>query len=86
MIKIKSKILYGLSGGVILSVIGLVIGLIIGMNIGGNYFTEFELLGGRGYEAAGYLGAIIGFVTGMLLGILLGVKLFNNMEKVKDNK
>ena len=75
MIKIKRKILYGLGGGVILSVIGLVIGLITGMNIGGNHFAEFEFMGGRGYEAVGYLGALIGAAVGMLLGVLLGIKL-----------
>ena len=60
MINIKRKILYGLGWGVTLSVIGLVVGLIIGMNIGGNHYSEFEFMGGRGYEVAGYLGALIG--------------------------
>lgn len=77
----KRKILYGFSGGVILSAIGLVIGLFIGMNIGGNYFYEFEFMGGRGYEAAGYLGAIIGAAIGILLRVLLGIKLSGRVEK-----
>ena len=83
VIKIKRKILYGLGVGVILSVIGLVIGLITGMNIGGNHFTDFKFMGGRGYEATGYLGAIIGAAVGMLLGVLLGIKLSGKKEKSK---
>ncbi len=81
VIKIKRKTLYGLGGGVILSIIGLVIGLFTGMNIGGNYFTEFEFMGGRGYEAVGYLGAITGAVIGMLLGLLLGIKFSGKTKK-----
>ena len=30
------------------------------MNIGGNHLSEFEFMGGRGYEAVGYLGALVG--------------------------
>lgn len=55
------------------------------MNIGGNYFAEFEFMGGRGYEAVGYLGAITGAAIGMLLGVLLGIKLSGKMEKGKDS-
>lgn len=82
----KRKILYGIGGGAILSLIGLVIGMITGLNIGGNYYTEFEFCGGRGYEAVGYLGAIMGATIGMLLGALLGVILSDkdNRRKVKD--
>lgn len=50
----KKKILFGINGGVILSLIG----LFIGMNIGGNYFTNFEFMDQRGYELGGYLGAL----------------------------
>ena len=60
--------LFGIIGGVILSLIG----LFIGMNIGGNYFTSFEFMGQRGYEAVGYLGALIGAIVGFLFGVLLG--------------
>lgn len=67
----KKKILFGITGGVILSLIGLV----IGMNVGGNYFTSFEFMDQRGYEAVGYLGAIIGAVVGALLGVLSGDRL-----------
>ena len=64
---------------------GLVIGLFIGMNIGGNYFAEFEFMGGRGYEAVGYLGAITGAAICMLLGVLFGIKLSGKMEKGKGS-
>lgn len=63
----KNKILFALIGGVLLAITG----LFIGMNIGGNYFASFEFMGGRGYEATGYLGAIIGAVIGVLIGILV---------------
>lgn len=69
----KNKILFGLIGGVFLSIVG----LFIGMNIGGNYFTSFEFMGGRGYEATGYLGAIIGVVIGVSLGVFAGAKRSN---------
>lgn len=71
----KHKTLYVFICEAILLIIGLIFGLFTGMNIGGNYFTEFEFMGGYGYEATGYLGAIIGGAIGLLLGILLGVKL-----------
>lgn len=51
------------------------------MNLGGNYFTEFEFMSGRGYEAVGYLGAILGAAVGMLLGVLLGIQLSDKKEK-----
>ncbi|NLC66554.1 MAG: hypothetical protein GX752_06410 [Clostridium sp.] len=63
------KVMYGLGGGVILSLIG----LFIGMNIGGNYFTSFEFMGARGYEAVGYLGGIIGGIIGIILGVWLAI-------------
>ena len=73
----KQKILFGFIGGAIIALIG----LFIGMNLGGNYFTGFEFMGGRGYEAVGYLGAILGAVIGVLLGILLDVKLSYRRNK-----
>lgn len=63
----KSKIIFALIGGVLLAITG----LFIGMNIGGNYFANFVFMGGRGYEATGYLGAIIGAIVGIYLGILV---------------
>lgn len=73
----KRKVLFATIGVVLLSAVG----LFVGMNIGGNYFPDFEFMSGRGYEATGYLGAIIGAVIGVLLGILLGGKRSN-----KDNE
>lgn len=48
---------------------------LIAMNIGGNYFTDFEFLGGRGYEATGSLGTIGGIVLGLILSILVYINL-----------
>lgn len=50
---------------------GLVFGTITGMDIGGNYFTSFEFLGARGYEATGMIGSFVGVTLGLLAGILL---------------
>lgn len=48
--------------------IGFVIGLITGIQIGGNYFTSFEFLGQRGYEATGLIGSWIGLALFGFLG------------------
>lgn len=69
------KILYGIIGGMVFLVIGFAFGLIVGAFIGGNYLTEFEFGGVRGYEAVGKIGAMLGSALGMLLGTWLGVNL-----------
>ena len=69
------KIIYGVMGGVVLLAFGAFLGLIIGAFIGGNYMTEFEFSGVRGYEAVGRIGAYIGAAVGALLSILLWMKL-----------
>jgi hypothetical protein len=71
----KRKIVYGITGGAILLVIGLVLGFLAGAYIGGNYFTRFEFGGVRGYEAVGNIGAMLGAGMGALLGVILGVRL-----------
>ena len=43
------------------------IGMLIGALIGGNYFTEFQLMGLRGYEATGQVGFILGGAAGLAL-------------------
>lgn len=70
------KIIFGIIGGAILAVIG----LFIGMNIGGNYFPDFRFLTGRGYEATGYLGALIGALIGIILGVLFETKFSKNQN------
>lgn len=62
-------------GAVLILVIGAVLGLIIGAFIGGNFMTEFEFSGVRGYEAVGRIGTVIGATGGALLSILLWIKL-----------
>ena len=64
--KLIFTFLFGISFGII--------GLILGTFIGGNYYTEFIFLGGRGYEATGYLGIIIGGLIGLVLGWFLSHK------------
>lgn len=61
------KLIFGFIGTILLSLVG----LFIGMNIGGNVDTGFEFFGGVGYEATGYLGALLGAVIGMILGVVL---------------
>ncbi len=51
--------------------LGLVFGTITGMNIGGNYFTSFEFMGARGYEATGIIGSFVGATLGVLAGFVL---------------
>lgn len=71
------KILFGFFGAIFLSLIG----LFVGINIGGNYFTGFQFMGGTGYEAVGYLGALIGAIVGVLLGVFLEIKCSNRRNK-----
>ena len=56
------------------SVIAL-IGLVVGVTYGGNYATDFEFNGLRGYEATGQIGAVFGFVAGGSLGAYLVARL-----------
>jgi hypothetical protein len=55
----------------VLMFVGFVVGLITGIQIGGNYFTSFEFLGNRGYEATGLIGSWVGLVIFGLLGLRL---------------
>ncbi len=77
----KSKTVFAIIGGVILSCLGIVIGLLTGMNVGGNHSTDFVFMGGVGYEGTGYLGALIGGVAGLLLGALVGLKVADSVDK-----
>lgn len=36
--------------------------ILIATNIGGNYFTDFELFGVRGYDATAWIGMIVGLL------------------------
>lgn len=60
--------------GIFIIVLGLILGLWIGTNVGGNYFPDFEFLGGQGYEATGYLGSIIGGLLALILSLTLAFK------------
>jgi hypothetical protein len=53
-------IVAGLLGGIAVAILG----LIVGAAYGGNYASQFEFNGVRGYEATGQIGAIVGFVSG----------------------
>ena len=61
-----------LIGAGLLAFVGLVIGLITGLQIGGNYVSDFEFEGARGYIATGNIGARVGAVIGGLNGAILG--------------
>lgn len=78
------KFIFSLGGAIILSLLGLIVGFMIGVNVGGNYFTSFEFLGGRGYEASGYLGAIVGALVGLVIGALIGSRSSNIFFKNND--
>lgn len=64
----KKTILYIIFSLAITFILSIVL-LLIGMNIGGNYFTDFEFMGSRGYEAT----ANIGFFVGIFLGALISI-------------
>ena len=71
-------------GGLALTFIMTIIGLLVGMNIGGNYFTDFEFLGGRGYEAMGSLGSIVGGLLGIGLSVFIILKFRNRNPIVEE--
>jgi hypothetical protein len=58
--QVVQVVLAGLIGGIALAILG----WIVGATYGGNYATNFEFNGLRGYEATGQIGAILGFVCG----------------------
>ena len=47
-----------LIGAGLLALVGLVIGLITGIQIGGNYLSDFEFEGARGYIATGNIWSV----------------------------
>ena len=51
---------------IILGTLGAALGLFSGALIGGNWATSVELVGVRGYEAAGLLGLVVGAAAGLL--------------------
>jgi hypothetical protein len=46
------------------ALLGAIVLFLVGAIVGGNFATDFELAGLRGYEAAGVLGILVGLVTG----------------------
>jgi len=71
--RIVACLLAGFSGGIVVALIG----LIVGATYGGNYATDFEFNGVRGYEATGQIGAVIGFIAGCPLCAYLVARLTN---------
>jgi hypothetical protein len=63
MIKITLKIAIVFSSALILGMLG----MLVGAYIGGNFATNFQLIGVRGYEATGQ----VGFILGAALGIVI---------------
>lgn len=57
-----------------------IICLLIGMNIGGNFFTDFEFMGSRGYEATGTIGFFIGIIIGTLLSSTIFIVLLRKQK------
>jgi hypothetical protein len=56
---------------VIGALLGGFLGLVLGAFIGGNFASNSELLGWRGYEGAGRWGLLLGLALGGLGGVLL---------------
>ena len=63
MIKIALKIAIVFSSALIFGMLG----MLVGAYIGGNFATNFQLIGVRGYEATGQ----VGFILGAALGIII---------------
>jgi hypothetical protein len=53
------------------ALLGAFLGLVLGAFIGGNFATNSELLGLRGYEGTGRLGFFLGAALGGLGGVIL---------------
>ena len=54
------------------ALLGAIVLFVVGGIIGGNFATDFELAGLRGYEATGVLGIFVGVVTGAGAAALVG--------------
>lgn len=65
----RNKFLTLIACGLI-GLVGGLLGLAIGVGYGGNFATDFQFAGERGYEATGFLGWIIGFVVTALVASL----------------
>lgn len=55
--------------------------LLIGMFLGGNFFTNFEFFGVRGYEAVGNLGFLFGLISGIALSVFIYWKMYIQSQK-----
>jgi hypothetical protein len=53
------------------ALLGAFIGLVLGAFIGGNFATDSELLGLRGYEGTGRLGLLLGLALGGVGGVMV---------------
>lgn len=53
--------------GIAAAVVGWLFGWVLGATLGGNLLPDVELLGTRGYEATGLVGALAGAAMGTLL-------------------
>lgn len=67
-------------GAIIITFVLATVFFFIGMTIGGNYFTNFEFMGNRGYEATGLIGLFIGLFLGAGLSIVVFIY-YNDDEK-----
>lgn len=50
--------------------------LLIGATIGGNFFTDFEMFGRRGYEATGNIGLFLGVLLGSFISVTIYKKIY----------
>lgn len=54
------------------ALVGAACGFFAGVMVGGNYATDFEFMGRRGYEATAWVGAALGaFSSAVLVAALL---------------
>jgi len=77
MMKTIWKLIIIISSGLVLGMLC----MLIGAYIGGNFATNFQFIGVRGYEATGQ----VGFIVGAALGVFISWKRIKNKWKNMDS-
>lgn len=66
---------------IVIITVSSIVMFLIGVFLGGNFFTDFEFLGTRGYEATGNLGILLGLVLGFILSLFYYQKVSTNNKQ-----
>ena len=63
-----------LMGGILFTLVMGLVFCLIGIMIGGNFFTDFEHLGLRGFSAQVNLSLILGLLLGTIISVIVYLK------------